>query len=105
MVLRKAASSSGTKPCTCQTVAVVAAALATYGRAKPQIAARPTVPASADRRLMVPMAVALPVGQTLQRRLFIMAFAQALVVDFTLQRHVERGQTLVAPSTALRSIS
>jgi hypothetical protein len=51
------------------------------------------------------MAVALPVGQTLQRRLFIMAFAQALVVDFTLQRHVERGQTLVAPSTALRSIS
>jgi hypothetical protein len=53
---------------------------------------------------MVAMAVALPVGRTLQRRLFMMAFAQALVLDFTLQGHVERGQTFVAPSTALGSI-
>src|SRR5579875_435484 len=47
--LRKAASSSGIKPCVHHTVAVLAAALAIWGRAKAPAAANPTEARSSER--------------------------------------------------------
>src|SRR5579875_1168980 len=53
--LRKAASSSGTKPCVHHTVAVLAAALAIWGRARVPAATNPNDPRSTERLLTTPI--------------------------------------------------
>ena len=55
-----AASASGTKPCTTQMVAVLAAAFAMYGRHNVPAAARLSDPRITDRRLTNFLAVFLP---------------------------------------------
>jgi hypothetical protein len=74
--LRKAASSCGTKPCDAQTVAVLAAALAMYGRDKAPVA-KPTDPTSTERRLIFTMTVILPCSRTFERRRFTNGFVFA----------------------------
>src|SRR5258708_27466638 len=72
-MLRKDASSSGTKPWVHHTLAVVAAALAMKGRARVPAAANPKDPRSTERRLSLRMAI-LPCSRLAARDLSRLTF-------------------------------